>query len=267
MTITLNDAADADLTLIPDDAEVWIALKADVTNIAAMIPAAPDDDLAALGWSPAGLIDPKGIPVDPSGEIKEYDAFGRPNFRSKFKKGKLKTGFTVLEDNATTRKVVLPGSDADHIGIPKDTQIYVLYRFIDEDRLKVWVSLRPATVEITAHGGIVDGELQTAEIKVHHSPDANKDVFRKVVEPVAVTKVFTIAGGVTAYTVTVNAVTTSSITTLTAAALQSALRALASIGSSGVTVTGSSGGPLTAVFTVAAAGVSASGTGGTVTVS
>ncbi|MGV0627208.1 hypothetical protein [Mycolicibacter minnesotensis] len=258
-----------DATLIPDKAEVWLALKADVTDIDEMIPAAPTDDLAALGWEFSGLIDDqKGISLDPSIEVKEYDAFGHPNFRVKLKKGKLKSGFTVFETNPVTRKIVLPGSASNRIGIPKDVQIYVLYRFVDEDAAggdRVWVALTPAPAETASHGGFVDGELSSAEIVVHHTANAQGDVF-EVVDNTETTKVFTIAGGVTAYTVTVDGQTTSSVSTLTAAALQTALRALSNIGSSGVTVTGSTGGPLTAVFSVPVSVVTASGTGGTVTV-
>lgn len=256
----------ADATLIPDQAEVWLALKSDVTSIAAMMPTTPTADLAALGWEFSGLIDDKkGIPLEPSGEVKEYDAFGHPNFRTKFKKGKLKSGFTALEDNAVTRKIVLPGSAANKRGAPKDVQIYVLYRFVDEDRSIAWVALRPALSELKGHGGIIDGELSYAELTVHHSPDAAGDVFQIVESPP--TKVFTIGSGVTAYTATVDSQPTASITALTSAALQTALRALSNVGSSGVTVTGSTGGPLTAVFTVPVTTVTASGTGGTVTVS
>lgn len=256
----------ADATLIPDQAEVWLALKEDVTDIATMIPEAPDADLEALGWDFSGLIDDKkGIPLDPSGEVKEYDAFGHPNFRTKFRKGKLKSGFTALEENACTRKIVLPGSAGNKRGAPKDVQIYVLYRFVDEDRSIVWVSLRPALAELKSHGGIVDGELSFAEVTVHHSPDAAGDVFQ-VVGGLPVTKVFTIDTDVTAYTVTVDGQTTSSITTKTSTALQTALRALSNVGSDGVEVSGSSGGPLTAVFSVPVTTVTATGTGGTVTV-
>lgn len=264
----------ADATLIPDQAEVWLALKADVDDIEEMIPATPDADLEALGWEFSGLIDDqKGIPLEPSGEVKEYDAFGHPNFRTKFKKGKLKSGFTALEDNPVTRKIVLPGSAGNKRGAPKDVQIYVLYRFVDEDRSIVWVALRPALAELKGHGGIIDGELSFAEVTVHHSPDAQGDVFEVVEEPTPpITKVFTIDAEVTAYTVTVAVsgeagLTTASISTLTSSALQTALRALANVGADGVDVTGSSGGPHTAVFSVPVTSVTASGTGGDVVVS
>jgi hypothetical protein len=254
-----------DATWIPDQAEVWFALKADVDDITTMIPPVSTDDLEALGWEEVGLIDDKkGIPLNPSGEVREYDAFGYPNFRTKFKKGKLKSGFTALEWNSVTRKFVLPGSTADNIGIPRDIQGYLLYRFTDEDRTTAWVQLRPALIELVGHGGIIDGELQWADLTVHHSPNADRDAFKIIYGPV--TKVFTLGAGVTAYTATVNGETTASISTLTSAALQTALRALTAVGSSGVTVTGSGTGPFTAVFTVGVSTVTATGTGGTVTV-
>lgn len=267
MTQTVNPEA----TIIPDQAEVWFILKSDVTDIATLIPASIDDDLDELGWEEVGLVDDKkGIPLDPSGEVKEYDAFGHPLFRVKFRKGQLKSGFTALEWNTVTRKFVLPGSAPNKIGAPKDIQAYLLYRFIDEDRATMWVQLRPALLELKGHGGIIEGELSFAEILVHHTNDTNGDVFQVIdASTDDVEKTFTIDVDVTGYTATAGANTTPSITTMTAAALQTALRALASVvalPSPGVTVTGPSGGPLVATFTAAITPVSAAGTGGTVTV-
>ena len=257
-----------DLTLIPDKAEVWLALASDVPNLSAIIPSSADADPAAP-WQHSGLVDDKkGIPLNPSGEVKEYDAFGRPAFRMKFRKGKLQSGFTALEYNDVTRQIVLPGSASNKIGIPKNTQIYTLYKYTDEDvsgGSRMWVSLRPALAELKNHGGIVDGELSFAEIVVHHTADANGDVFQTV-GGLPLTKTITLGSGVTAYMVNVDGQATSVISTLTSAALQSALRALPNVGSSGVTVTGSGSGPFTAVFTAPVLDVSAAGTGGTVTV-
>ncbi|MEI8229423.1 MAG: hypothetical protein WCH77_14330 [Planctomycetota bacterium] len=177
-------AINPDATIIPDKAEVWLALESTVSNISSKIPSsatATAATLSGLGWSFCGLIDDaKGIPLDPAVEVKPYDAFGHPQFRVKLRKGTLKTGFTLLENNSVTSTVVLPGSAANKIGIPSDVQVYVLYRFVDDDTTRVWVSLRPAPIELTAHGGIVDGELAFAEMMVHHTSDANNDVFQVV---------------------------------------------------------------------------------------
>lgn len=174
-------AINPDATIIPDQAEVWLALKADVVNFALMIPETVNDDLEELGWEFSGLIDDtKGIPLEPTVEVKPYDAFGYPQFRVKLRKGTLKTGFTALETNAVTEKVVLPGSAAGKIGIPSDIQVYVLYKFTDDDTTRIWVSLTPAPIELSAHGGIIDGELSFAEMVVHHTSNADNDVFQIV---------------------------------------------------------------------------------------
>lgn len=265
-----------ELTIIPDQAEVWYLPKAavpmvdGVPDLSALTPETPDDDLEEIGWEEVGLVDDqKGIPLDPSGDVKEYDAFGHAAFRVKFLKGKLKSGFTALEWNTVTRQFVLPGSAPDKIGAPKNVQGYLLYRHVDEGRAVVWMQLRPALLELKSHGGIIEGELSFAEMTVHHTKDANGDIFQVIdASSDDVVKTFTIDSGVTAYTVTVGGATTSSITTKTAAALQSALRALSTVTaleSPGVTVEGPSGGPLVATFTGPVT-VSAAGTGGTVAV-
>lgn len=170
-----------DATVIPDKAEVWLALKSEVTSYSSMIPTAATANLETLGWSFSGLIDDKkGIPLDPNVEVKPYDAFGHPQFRVKLRKGSLKTGFTALETNDVTKKIVLPGSADNKIGIPKDIQVYVLYKFVDDATTRVWVSLKPAPVELKSHGGIIDGELSYAELVIHHTSDANNDVFQTV---------------------------------------------------------------------------------------
>lgn len=176
-------AINPDATIIPDKAEVWLVPKFDAlgdpVDIETLIPASPSADLAALGWQFSGLIDDqKGIMLEPAVEVRPYDAFGHPQFRVKLRKGTLKTGFTALETNDVTRQIVLPGSATGKIGRPRDIQIYVLYRFVDEEITRVWVSLTPAPVEVTAHGGIVDGELSFADLVVHHTANADGDVFQ-----------------------------------------------------------------------------------------
>jgi hypothetical protein len=263
-----------DATLIPDQAEVWLALASNVTDPTTLIPPNLTTDLSTLGWEFTGLIDDKkGIPLDPSIEVKEYDAFGHPKFRKKLKNGDLKTGFTALERNTVTKKIVLPGSAANKVGIPKNVQIYVLYRVVDLDTTTgtiIWVTLTKAPVELKATNGFIEGESFWAEMTVHHTTDAAGDVFQVVdASTDDVTKTFTIPGGVTAYTVTVDGQTTASITAKTAAALNTALQALSTVAAlpaPHVTVTGPSGGPLVAVFAGPVTTVTATGTGGTVTV-
>lgn len=263
----------ADQTIIPDQAEVWLLPKASApSGIASFIPALPTSDLAALGWLFSGLIDDKkGVPIDPSIEVRDYNAFGYPQFRVKLRNGKLKTSFTALEINSVTRQFILPGSTAAKKGPPKNVQFYVLYKWIDNDvtnGTKIWVTLSAAPIELTSMGGIVEGELSWAECKVHHTTDSNADIFQEVAI-YSISKLFTIASGVTAYAVTIDNVVSGTVAATTQAALQTALRAMANIGSTGVVVSGTGGAPgtLTALFSVPINAISALGTGGTVVVS
>ena len=170
---------DPNATIIPDQAEVWLALKSNVSSISSLIPSTVSSNLTALGWEFCGFIDDaKGISLDPAVEVKPFDAFGKPQFRVKLRKGTLKTGFTVLEDNAVTKKIVLPGSSSNKVGVPKDIQVYVLYKYQDDTAIRIWVSLTPAPIEVVNHGGIVDGELSFAEVVVHHTANSANDVFQ-----------------------------------------------------------------------------------------
>jgi hypothetical protein len=246
-----------DLTLIPDKAEVWVILKSDVTSPAALIPAAVGDDLLALDWEFGGyVLDTKGISISPSVEFKEYDAFGHPRFRTKTKKGKIDTGFTLLETNETTRKIVLPGSAPNKIGIPKDVQVYVLYKYVDEDRTTIWVQLRPAAIEQTGDSGIVEGELRWFEMTVHHTADANGDVFEIVTDSTTTGWLATLGTQSSGtFTLTWGGNTTTGIAyNAASSAVKAALVALDDgYDASDWTVTGSAGGPYTVTPPVATA--------------
>ena len=81
---------------------------------------------------------------------------------------------------------------------------------------------------------------------------------------VSIVKIFTITGSPTGgtFTITVDGQTTTGIAfDAAAAAVQSALEALSSVGAGKVTVTGSAGGPYTATFSKKVTTVTASGTG------
>lgn len=183
MTGTINP----NYTLIPDEAEVWLALAADVTDIETMIPATVDDDLAALGWDFTGLVnDEKGISLTPSSEIMKYNGFGHRNFRTKIKNGELESGFTALEvQKPIVKSITLPGSAANRIGPPQNVQVYVLYRVVDEDTAGgtiVWVTLASAAIQVAEHSGFIEAGKTEIGMKVYHTTNADGDIFEVVEE-------------------------------------------------------------------------------------
>lgn len=168
----------ADKTNIWDEAEVYILPAADTPDISDLLPTV--GVTLPAGWDAGfvGLIDAgKGIPIEPGLEIKHYDAYGHARYRSKASKGTVGTGFTCFEDNAVTKTIVLPGSATGKIGAPKNLRFYTCYRTVDEGKVKVLISSRPALLELTSHSGAVEGEQESYEFAVHHANDPNGDVF------------------------------------------------------------------------------------------
>lgn len=181
MTGTIN----VNYTLIPDEAEVWLALAADVSDIETMIPETVSSDLDALGWEFVGLInDEKGIPLTPTSEIMKFNGFGHRNYRTKIKNGELESGFTCLEvQKPIVKSITLPGSAANRIGPPQNVQVYVLYRVVDEDAAGgtiVWVTLSSAAIQVSEHSGFVESNQTEIGMKVYHTTNADGDIFEVV---------------------------------------------------------------------------------------
>jgi hypothetical protein len=239
-----------DLSRIWDEAETWVIERKDVPSgdITPFLPTGVDDDLEGLGWEHVGLLDASaGIPVTPEIEITHFDAFGHSRYRSKARKGSLTTAFTALEDNAVTRKFVLPGSASNKIGAPKSVYFWILYVLRDEDIVTdVRVSTRPALLELTSHSGAVEGEQEMYEITCHHANDSNGDVFTRVnAAPESTDWTVTLTGGPAGgtFTLTFRGRTTAGIAyNAAAAAVKTALVALDdSFGASDWSVGGAAG--------------------------
>ncbi|WP_051637264.1 Ig domain-containing protein [Rhodococcus sp. UNC363MFTsu5.1] len=172
----------ADATRIWDGAETYVIPVADVPNgdIAPYVPASVNATIDPK-WLFVGLQDADaGVPITPELEIVHFDGFGHPRYRSKARRGSVTTGFTAFEDNAVTRKFVLPGSAGNRIGAPKGTRFFVLYRFEDEGYVDILVTPRPALFELSSHSGKTEAGQESYEMTCHHANDANGDVFIRV---------------------------------------------------------------------------------------
>lgn len=178
MTAQVN----ADATRIWDGAETYVIAATDVPggDIEALVPANVDDPIDPK-WLFIGLQDADaGVPISTELEIIHYDGFNHPRYRSKARRGSVTTGFTAFEDNAVTRKFVLPGSGPKRIGAPKGLRFYVLYRFEDEGYVDILVTTRSALLELSSHSGKTEAGQESYEMTCHHANDSNGDVFIRV---------------------------------------------------------------------------------------
>ncbi|PTR42030.1 hypothetical protein C8K38_111199 [Rhodococcus sp. OK611] len=253
----------ADATRIWDGAETYVIPAADVPNgdITPFVPDSVDDPIDPK-WLFVGLQDADaGVPITPELEIVHFDGFGHPRYRSKARRGSVTTGFTAFEDNAVTRKFVLPGSGPNRIGAPKGLRFFVLYRFEDEGYVDILVTPRPALFELSSHSGKTEAGQESYEMTCHHANDPNGDVFIRVESVDGPTEWTVTLGAPTAgnFTLTVGGQTTANIVYNAAtSAVKSALEALSTVETA--TVTGSAGGPYTVLLTGNGA-LTGSGTG------
>lgn len=226
-----------------------------------------------------GAVDENGFSVAPTRNSAKIPMFGGGTFISTQTEYEEQVKITFLEDdNINVLKSVFGEANVVVESAGKKT----IYHTDDELPLMTWVIQAEYGKKSKRYFVEFARVVEVAEAKSDHKAptqwELTLDVFqgstgKYVIEyredeslATPVVKVFTIDGAVTDYTVTVDGQTTSAISAKTAAALKSALEALSNVGAGGVNVTGSSGGPLTATFSVPVTAVSANGTGGTVTV-
>ncbi|NDK91036.1 hypothetical protein GYA93_15800 [Gordonia desulfuricans] len=167
-----------------DETEVYlIPPSAVVGDIEDLVPASVNDELdAIIDDHFLGLIDAStGVGVAPEIEITHYDGFGHSRYRSKAKKGAVTTTVNAYEENDVTRSLSLAGSTSGKWGAPRSQYRHAVYVSRDETPDGTWVriliTIKPALIENSAHGGMVEGEQEAREFTVHHANDPNGDVF------------------------------------------------------------------------------------------
>lgn len=166
-----------------DETEVYLIPPAAVTDIELLVPADVNAELdEIIDENFLGLIDAgTGVGIAPEIEITHYDAFGHSRYRSKAKKGAVTTTVNAYEENTVTSSLSLAGSEAGKWGAPKSQYRYAVYVSRDETPSGTWVrvlvTILPALIENSAHGGIVEGEQEAREFTVHHANDPKGDVF------------------------------------------------------------------------------------------
>lgn len=139
------------------DADVYIA-----TDLAAVLPA--DAATAFSGaWSLVGLLDGgDGFEEQRDQDQKDFYAWGGILVTTSRRNFKLTKKFSVLEDNATTRSIVWPGSTSATIVVPRPVPIKIAFETRTGGKVRRLISRNYAMVDVD--GSIKDSEEDLTKV-------------------------------------------------------------------------------------------------------
>jgi len=140
----------------PANASVWADADVYIAAIGSPIPA--DTSTAFSGaWSLVGLLDGSdGFDESRDEDVKDHFAWGGILVATSRKNFKLTKKFSVLEDNATTRSLIWPGSTASQIIVPRPANLMVAFETRSGGKVRRAISKNYA--QVTVDGAIEDSE-------------------------------------------------------------------------------------------------------------
>jgi hypothetical protein len=140
----------------PTNASLWTDADVYVGPLTAVNPATIDDPFPAE-WGLVGLLDgDEGFTESRDEDTDDKYAWGGILVRTSRAHFKLTKSFTVLEDNATTRSLIWPGSTDTQIIVPKPERIKIAFETREGDIVKRLISAQYAEVDL-------DGDVQENE--------------------------------------------------------------------------------------------------------
>ena len=158
-----------------DNANLWDGADVYVAPLATAIPT--DASTAfGVGWELVGLLDgDQGFTQSRNEDVSDFYAWGGVLVRTSRRNFKLTMSFTALEDNATTRDLLWPGSTATTLVVPRPEQLLVAFETRDGDAVKRLFTANYG--EVTVDGDITDNEadLTRYPFLVTIYPDASTD--------------------------------------------------------------------------------------------
>ena len=141
-----------------DMAEVWIAESIDTAD------PEPNEDFGQ-GWSEVGLMDgDDGFSTGREEDSNKHFGWGDILIRQSRRRFALTRNFSVLEDNATTRRLIWPGSTATQIKRPRPEPIKMAFVKFDGDQQIREITARYAEVEV--NGDIAENETDLAKVQL-----------------------------------------------------------------------------------------------------
>lgn len=160
-----------------ENARLWADADVYIGPLTATNPASVSEEFSA-DWGLVGLLDgDDGITETRDVDTSDLYAWGGILVRTSRKNFKLTKKFSALEDNATTRGVIWPGSPAGTLIVPRPVPVKVAFETRDGDTVRRLITKRYAVID-------TDGDLAENE------SDLSKVGLAAVIYPTAAGELF-----------------------------------------------------------------------------
>jgi len=148
----------------PTNAALWAEADVYVAPLGSALPETVDDPFPAA-WTPVGLLSGEnGFVTAREQDTTDHFAWGGLLVRRGRGPFKLTKTFTVLEDNATTRGLIWPGSPAGLIVVP--TPGPVLLAFETREHGKVHRLITAQHGEVDVAGDVTENETDLTAVEL-----------------------------------------------------------------------------------------------------
>ena len=169
----------------PTKANLWT--EADVYVSFDLSAPMPTDINAPFGpqWQLVGLLDgDEGFPEGREEDTDDKFAWGGILVKTSRNHFKLTKSFTALEDNATVRRLVWPGSTATKIKVPKPERCKIAFETREGDKKRRLISSQYAECALDGDRGENETDLEAATIAATIFPTSDGDLFDRQDTPV-----------------------------------------------------------------------------------
>lgn len=161
------------------DADVFVSF-----DLSAALPANANTPFGPA-WQQVGLLDgDEGFPESRDEDTDDKFAWGGILVKTSRNHFKLTKAFTCLEDNATTRRLVWPGSTATKIKVPKPERVLVAFETREGDKVRRLITSLYAECSLDGDHGENETDLESATIVATIFPNAAGELFDRQATPV-----------------------------------------------------------------------------------
>lgn len=161
----------------PANAALWAEADVYVAPVGSALPASITDPFPAA-WKAVGLLNGEdGFVTAREQDTTDHFAWGGVLVRTSRGNFKLTRAFTVLEDNATTRSLIWPGSPAGKLVVPRPGNVLLGFETREGTAKKRLITAQYAQVDLSGDLTENETDLTAAELTATIFPTAGGDLF------------------------------------------------------------------------------------------